>query len=237
MPGQALAVDYDCADFATQEEAQEYLLPGDPYGLDGDDDGVACEDLPSGGGGGGGGGGSSEPPPPPPPEPPKLEMSAAMGAAWAKARSFDNRHQQVSGLAFGGCSRLSRYRAVCEFRADGSDRYSETRCRLRVKVRGEGTDVSARLRSHCRHERLLALDLARTVMDREAKRIAERSVGVYNLERHSRTSVFGQAYWIRNFSTHENCTLDLMAVLLGADEIEVRIRSLGCVKPGGPIPA
>ena len=42
-PSRALAVDYDCADFATQEEAQEYLLPGDPYGLDADNDGIACE--------------------------------------------------------------------------------------------------------------------------------------------------------------------------------------------------
>ena len=53
---------YDCSDFETQAEAQ--LLPGDPYGLDGDNDGQACDTLPSGGtisggspiGGGGGGG-------------------------------------------------------------------------------------------------------------------------------------------------------------------------------------
>jgi hypothetical protein len=41
------AVDYNCTDFATQQQAQVYLLPGDPYGLDADHDGVACEDLPS----------------------------------------------------------------------------------------------------------------------------------------------------------------------------------------------
>ncbi len=40
------AVDFDCSDFSTQAEAQEYLLPGDPYNLDGDHDGVACESLP-----------------------------------------------------------------------------------------------------------------------------------------------------------------------------------------------
>ncbi len=38
--------DYDCSDFATQADAQRYLLPGDPYRLDGDGDGVACESLP-----------------------------------------------------------------------------------------------------------------------------------------------------------------------------------------------
>ncbi len=37
--------DLDCADFATQEEAQAQLLPGDPHGLDADGDGVACESI------------------------------------------------------------------------------------------------------------------------------------------------------------------------------------------------
>src|SRR5215211_5792029 len=39
---------YDCADFATQAEAQGFLLAGDPYGLDADNDGIACEELPGG---------------------------------------------------------------------------------------------------------------------------------------------------------------------------------------------
>ena len=46
-PG-AIAADLDCADFDTQEEAQRYLTPGDPHGLDGDGDGRACDTLPSG---------------------------------------------------------------------------------------------------------------------------------------------------------------------------------------------
>ena len=47
----AQAGDLDCADFATQEEAQAMLDadPSDPNGLDADGDGVACETLPSGG--------------------------------------------------------------------------------------------------------------------------------------------------------------------------------------------
>ena len=46
--------DLDCADFATQQEAQAELEsePGDPNGLDADNDGLACEDLAGGGGGG-----------------------------------------------------------------------------------------------------------------------------------------------------------------------------------------
>jgi hypothetical protein len=36
---------YDCSDFATSAEAQAQLLPGDPYGLDADGDGTACDEL------------------------------------------------------------------------------------------------------------------------------------------------------------------------------------------------
>ena len=43
--------DYDCSDFATQREAQRFFEDeggprDDPHGLDGDNDGIACEDLP-----------------------------------------------------------------------------------------------------------------------------------------------------------------------------------------------
>lgn len=37
--------DKDCSDFSTQSEAQEYLLDGDPHGLDRDGDGTACDSL------------------------------------------------------------------------------------------------------------------------------------------------------------------------------------------------
>src|SRR5215204_2632906 len=37
---------YDCTDFQTQEEAQLYLTPRDTYGLDPNDNGLACEYLP-----------------------------------------------------------------------------------------------------------------------------------------------------------------------------------------------
>lgn len=38
--------DVDCGAFASQARAQLYLLRGDPFGLDGDGDGIACADLP-----------------------------------------------------------------------------------------------------------------------------------------------------------------------------------------------
>ena len=46
LTGQAEARDYDCSDFGNQAQAQKFLLPGDPYGLDGDGDGIACSSLP-----------------------------------------------------------------------------------------------------------------------------------------------------------------------------------------------
>jgi hypothetical protein len=79
-PNQARAVvDYNCSDFSTQAAAQSFFLANggpssDPYGLDADHDGIACESNPcpcssgapapaptpapapvTGGGGGGGG--------------------------------------------------------------------------------------------------------------------------------------------------------------------------------------
>ena len=38
--------DYNCSDFQTQAEAQKYLLAGDPYRLDANHDGSACDSLP-----------------------------------------------------------------------------------------------------------------------------------------------------------------------------------------------
>lgn len=225
-----MAVDYDCADFATQEEAQEYLLPGDPYGLDGDNDGVACEDLPSGGGGGGGGGSSEAAPPPPPPEPPKLDKSVARHAARAKARHFDSVHLQVNGIRFNGCSRRSGYRIVCRFFSDGRNASYETFCNLKVIVRGEGGSASAKLRPSCRRERFLSFQRAREAMEPEADRIAGGSAQVVDLLRQNRTTIFGEATWTRTTTEQrERCSVELVASLLNSGELEVLSRYLECL--------
>jgi competence protein ComEC len=46
--GPCAATDCDCADFSTQAQAQACFEahPGDPFNLDGDNDGIACESLP-----------------------------------------------------------------------------------------------------------------------------------------------------------------------------------------------
>jgi hypothetical protein len=55
------AQDLDCSDFDSREDAQEELErnPGDPSNLDNDNDGIACESLPSRGGEGGDANGTS----------------------------------------------------------------------------------------------------------------------------------------------------------------------------------
>ncbi len=50
-PGETSTRDRDCSDFDTQPEAQRFFesrQPGDPHGLDGNNDGQACESLPDG---------------------------------------------------------------------------------------------------------------------------------------------------------------------------------------------
>lgn len=46
-PAPAMATDqWECSNFSSQEQAQEFFYPGDPNNLDPDKDGIACEGLP-----------------------------------------------------------------------------------------------------------------------------------------------------------------------------------------------
>jgi hypothetical protein len=143
-PDPAAARDYDCANFSTQAEAQEYLLPGDPYRLDGDGHGVACEDLPcpcsyaSPG----------SPPPEeatPPPPPYHLSRAAARRAARAEVREFVGRNFQVSRGSVGHCRRFSERRVDCRGVARGRTAKARTTCRLRIVVRAVNRQPRARL--------------------------------------------------------------------------------------------
>jgi Excalibur calcium-binding domain len=154
--------DYDCDNFANQAEAEEYLLPGDPYNLDADGDGIACEDLPcpcsySPGGGGGGGNTTTAPTPAPPPKPPKLNKAVARSAAVAKSRRYNRRNRLISRLSFQGCRRSSRYKIRCSFYGLGRTQTTSTTCNITVIVKGEGSLASTKLRPSCKSERLLYL--------------------------------------------------------------------------------
>lgn len=136
-------VDYDCADFATQGEAQEYLLPGDPYRFDGDDDGIACEDLPPGGGGGSTGSGGTDDTDPAPAQ--RLSKWEAKRASKRLVRKTVNRSRRLDRSGYQGCSRRGERSFVCRYTARGSRAGERTTCRLRVAVHAGNRGPRARI--------------------------------------------------------------------------------------------
>lgn len=234
-PSSAYAADYDCADFATQAEAQEYLEPGDPYGLDGDNDGVACEDLPcpcSYEEGSGGGGGTPEPPPPPPY---RLPKAAARHAARAVAWKFARRNPRVSTVSLGACNRLAERRVDCQAVARGSTGTGKTVCRLRIAVRAHNRHPDAKLASaNCRTRSTARLTAARaeaSIRGRGAE-LAGKAVALRYLERRSRTSFAGLVEWTRPSSTsstaREECFAQLEAALTATNRVRVALLETGC---------
>ncbi|HVY77085.1 MAG TPA: excalibur calcium-binding domain-containing protein [Solirubrobacterales bacterium] len=227
-PSSAAALDYDCADFATQEEAQEYLLPGDPYNLDGDDDGIACEDLPSGGGGGGGGETTSPPPPPP-----ELDKGLARRAAKHAARVFVERSSRLDSVAFRGCDRRALRRVDCRFHARGQTSERRTSCDFKVSVEGLDQSYSTRV-SHvvCRTEErpLLTRAEAKRAMQESATNFAGKPVQL-ELERRNRLVFAGWASWRRPSAEDaggETCELELIATLSRSGSLRVQTRNLRC---------
>ncbi len=225
-PANAAALDYDCADFASQEEAQEYLLPGDPYNLDGDNDGIACEDLPSGGSGSGG---PSEPPPPPP----KLDKGVARGAAKQAARSFASGDRRLDSVAFRGCYRKSLQRIDCNFLGRGQTNDSRTTCRFRVSVEGLNQSYSTHVgHVSCRTEErpTLSFSEARSAMQESATSIAGKPVQL-ELERRNRLVFAGWASWRQpspDAGKHETCELELVVELMRSGSLRTQTRNLHC---------
>lgn len=213
IPASASAADLDCADFSNQAEAQEHLLPGDPHGLDGDNDGVACEASPCPCSYG-----SARPPgpistPKPPPPPPKLRKAAARAAAERKARRYLRRSPRVSSVRLQRCGRRSRHRVDCFFVARGRDGARLSSCRLRVVVRGKGSAASARLASaRCRSRRIaLSYSRARRALQSTASRFADKRVTELTLERLDSTLFVGLGEWTRIAvdGTSQDCLLEL----------------------------
>ena len=158
-PPHAAARDYDCADFSTQAEAEEYLLPGDPYNLDADSDGIACEDnpcpcdyTPPGSGSG---------PTPPTAERPRpvpayvLPLPVAERKARKVVRKFLRRSAAVDSGSVEGCRRLAKRRVDCVGSARGRTATRATACRLKIAVRGRDGRPKATLQSASCHSRAL----------------------------------------------------------------------------------
>lgn len=237
-PASAMAgTDYDCADFANQAEAQEYLLPGDPYNLDGDNDGVACEDLPcpcSTESGSGGGGGSEESTPPPPP-PYRLTKAAARKAAREVLRTFVRRNPRVTVGSLGPCSRLAERRVDCRGSAHGNTATTKTNCRLRIAVRAVNRQPRAKLASaNCqtRDTRMLTAAAAGAAIRSRGNELAEKRVALGFLERRSRVSFLGTVEWTRPSSTtpvvKEECFALMEATLASVRRVRVLVVETDC---------
>lgn len=233
-PPTAAAVDYDCADFATQEEAQEYLLPGDPYGLDGDSDGYACEDLPSGGGGGGGGGGDgpSETNEPPPPPPYHLSKSSARAIAKQLVSGVVNQSPRLDSMAFQGCDRLGERRVDCVLLAFGQTGEEKLTCTFKVAVRARDRQPRGSIAyKRCRTQslRMLTYARAKAAMKQRATEIAGKPTSL-ELARMSRIFFVGYAEWTRRSpaGNSEGCSVEMTAELLPSDALQLKASQVQC---------
>lgn len=233
-PGTAQAVDYDCADFANQAEAQEYAGNGDPYGLDGDDDGVACEDLPCPCSSEAGGGGGDPPPPMPPPPPPyHLTKGAARSAAHAVVIKFVRRSPRVSAGYIGACHRLGERRVDCDGTARGRSGTVKTTCHLHVAIRAVDRHPAARLSSvNCQQRdtlRLKGADAARAIRARGAE-LAGKPISIGFLERQSPTVFLGSAEWTRRSAaaTKEACFALIEATLSSSRQVRAVLLESSC---------
>jgi hypothetical protein len=233
--------DYDCADFANQAEAEEYLLPGDPYNLDADNDGIACEDLPCPCSYSPGGGGeesmvvTTTPQPTPPPKPPKLNKAAGRSAAVAKVRLFNHRNHLISLISFQGCERRSRQKMRCGFYGRGRTRNVSATCNITVIVTGEGSQAHAKLRSTCKSEQLLYLTFARAIPEIRlaGEELAQRGVAVVVSERLNDLEIEGTVEWQRPAKVREECEARLIARLTSSNEVVVIREAPACALPPG----
>lgn len=232
-PASAQAVDYDCADFANQAEAQEYAGNGDPYGLDGDDDGVACEDLPCPCSSEAGGGDPPPPTTPPPPPPYHLTKDSARSAAHAVVAKFVRRSPRVSAGYLGACHRLGERRVDCDGTARGRRGTVKTTCHLQVAVRAVDRHPKARLSSvNCQQRDTLKLkgaDAARTIRARGAE-LAGKRVSLGFLERQGPTSFLGAAEWTQRpaRAAKEACFALIEATLSSSRQIRTAVLESSC---------
>lgn len=155
QPATAAARDYDCADFANQAEAEEYLLPGDPYRLDADNDGIACEDLPcpcdTTPPEGPGESESPHPPPPPKPSPYHLRMSTAIQISKHLVATIVHASGRLQTYDLNRCNRLDEPSVDCRLSAHGETSRQRIACQYKVEVRSPDRHPAGRIASHkCR---------------------------------------------------------------------------------------
>jgi hypothetical protein len=231
-PGVAEARDHDCPEFANQAEAQEYLVSGDPYRLDADNDGIACEDLPCPCSYGPTGP-AEEPKPPAPPPPFRLTKSAARHAAAVVTRKSARRNAKVSSGSVGACRQLAERRIDCAATTRGHTGTDRTTCHLRIAVRAVNRKPQASLASvHCRTFITLRLTAAKAqaAIRARASELAGKRVAIIVLEREDPRQFTGITEWIQRNSLNEReeCFASFDAVLQPSRDVAVSLIESGC---------
>jgi hypothetical protein len=233
QPAPAAARDYDCADFANQAEAEEYLEPGDPYNLDADSDGIACEDLPcpcsySPGGSeeGGGGGGNSEPAPPPKPAY-HLRMAAATRISKHLVGVVVRQSPRLQTYALTVCNRIAERSVDCRLSAEGETTSQRVACQYRIAVRARNRTPVGRIVKHrCRTATLPYLTLHQAQMAIREAAEAAAGPGVVpdgiRVRRLGRLEAEGSAVWVKQ--PDQVCEVEATVRLIVPTE-EVRVEA------------
>jgi hypothetical protein len=240
-PQPAAARDLDCSDFATQAEAEEHLTPGDPDGLDGDNDGIACEDNPcpcssTPGVGSAESGGDGEGPSKPAPPPYRLSKPAARGLAKGLARRIVRRSSRLDSIAFRGCQQPADRLVACRLTAYGSTPTQRVTCQIKVTVHAKDRHPVARLsEDRCQTETVAVLSYprAKQALQSTANRLAGKQTRV-EATRLDPLAFEGWAEWTRpghGPGVVEFCSLEMTAELLSSDEVHVQAREIVCEVP------
>lgn len=230
---ESASADYDCGDFSTQAEAQEYLLPGDPDGLDADSDGIACESNPcpcTTSSAGSGAGGDAEPASPPPYH---LKKSVARRAAKRVVRRFVAQSPAVDSALFGPCLRQAERRVDCLATATGETTMQSTNCQLRVAVRAVDRRPRAQLeKTKCQTQSTAQLTaaLAKRAMLRKAREFTENSLYITELERRTHRTFVGRTEWTE-YAIHAPrafCFAEIEVELVPPEELRVSVLESAC---------
>ena len=229
-PPKASAVDYDCDDFSDQATAQEYLRPGDPYFLDVDSDGVACEGLPCPCAEKAQGSGKTAPKPLPPY---RLSMEDARRASRKAAREFAQSDGRVNAVFVGRCERRAERHVNCLAVDRGKSSIDKTVCHLRVVVLAGNRYPRAEVASSsCRTTSSLKLTEAQALaaIGEEMSKLTGAPVQIPGIQRISRTSFAAPVEWVRRntIGAMERCSGIAEAQLRSSDNIGVSLLVFDC---------
>jgi hypothetical protein len=236
-PPKAAAVDYDCKDFSNQATAQEYLGSGDPYFLDADGDGIACEDLPCPCAGKSQGSGET---PPKSTSPYRLSVENARRASRKAAREFAQSDGRVTAVFVGQCQRRAERHINCLAVGRGKSRTDKTVCHLRIVVLAGSRYPRAEVASSkCRTTSRLKLTEARALaaISEEIGKLAGAPVQIPGIQRTSRISFAGGVEWTRPNALHatlERCSGIAEARLWSQEGLAVSLLAFDCLPPRAP---